>query len=221
MFGPQRLSIAIDRNNPPYAFEDGFGLAGASVTIVTRALAQRGVEADFVPVDGLAAQTIQLAAGRVDAAADITITERRASFFHFSDRYLIEELQLFGLKHGPAWPGWRAFHGTLGVKADSYAHEYLVRHVPGVPSLPVDSTGRLVELLLHGTVQMVLLSRASGAALVADLHDADLAAHGAPFGAAPLALAVLPERDDVLDIFNAGLAATGGAASYAALLGAA
>jgi ABC-type amino acid transport substrate-binding protein len=221
MFGSSSLRIAVDRGNAPYVVEDGFGLAGASVDVISTALVRRGVEVEFMPVDGLAAQMIALAAGRVDAAADITITERRRDFFSFSNRYLIEELQLFGLKHGPAWTGWRGFTGTVGVKADSYAHEYLVRQHAGVRSLPVGGTARLIELLRDGVVEMALLSRATGAALVAEAEEVELVAHGAPFGAAPLALATLPERAEVLDLFNAGLAESGGGASYAALLGAA
>ena len=221
MFAPSTVRIAVDRSNAPYVFEDGIAVAGASVAVIAAALAQRGVEAEFVPVDGLAAQMIALAAGRVDAAADITITERRRGFFSFSNRYLIEELQLFGLKHGPAWTGWRGFAGTIGVKADSYAHEYLIRQQPSVRALPVGGTERLIELLRDGAVELALLSRASGAALIANKDRAELAAHGAPFGAAPLALAALPERAEVLELFNAGLAASGSGISYATLLGAA
>lgn len=220
MFSPRRVTIAIDRNNPPYAQSDESGLHGASIAIVTDAFAARDVEVEFCPVEGLVAQTIRLAAGRVDAAADMTVTPRRNAFYRFSDRYLIEELQLFGLKHGPSWPGWRAFRGALGVKVDSYAHEFLLSQHPRVPSVPVDSSERLLALLRSGEVQAIVLSRAAGAVLLGSA-PAELTAHGSPFGAAPLALAALPDRGDVLDAFNVGLAATGGAASYADLIGAA
>jgi ABC-type amino acid transport substrate-binding protein len=218
MFSTRRVSVAIDRNNPPYALSDDNGLHGASIDIISDAFAARGIEVEFCPVEGLVAQTIRLAAGRVDAAADMTVTARRNAFYRFSDRYLIEELQLFGLKHGPAWPGWRTFRGTLGVKADSYAHEFLLSQHSGVPALPVDGSDRLLALLRAGEVQAIVLSRAAGAALLASAPD-ELTAHGAPFGAAPLALATLPDRGEVLEAFNAGLATTGGAASYAELIG--
>ena len=220
MFAPERVSIAVDRNNPPYALCDEGGLRGASIAVIARAFALRRIDVEFVPVDGLVAQTMRLAAGRVDAAADMTVTARRNAFYRFSDRYLIEELQLFGLKHGPPWPGWRAFRGVLGVKADSYAHEFLVSQHPRVPSLPVDSSEHLLDLLCRGAAQAIVLSRAAGAALLA-ASPVELTAHGAPFGAAPLALAALPDHADLLDAFNAGLAEAGGALSYADLFGAA
>jgi two-component system sensor histidine kinase EvgS len=215
------VMVAVDRENPPYAYAaDGDELRGASVELVRRVFAGQGIEVVFVPVEGLVKQTLQLVAGVVDAAADLTITERRSALFRFSDRYLLEELQVFGLKHGPPWPGWRTFHGMLGVKVDSYAHEYLVRAHPGVPLVPVGTTAQLLDLLKRGEAQAIVLSRATGEYL-ARRHGADeLVAHGQPFGLAPLALAALPENEDLVAAFNRGLAAIGGARSYADLLAA-
>jgi ABC-type amino acid transport substrate-binding protein len=161
-------------------------------------------------VDGVVAQAIHLSAGRADAAADFTITDRRLRWFRFSDHYHLEELQLYTLKHGPIWPGWGHFHGRLSVKADSYAHEYLVRHHHLVPVLPVDSTERLLEALHEGRVQGIVLSRTTGAALEDEERLDGIVASGPPFGPAPLALAALPERAEALEIFNAGLALVGG-----------
>jgi len=214
------ITIAVDRENPPYAYvADGDELRGASVELVRRAFASQRIEVVFVPVAGLVQQTLQLVAGSVDAAADLTITERRSALFRFSDRYLLEELQIFGLKHGPPWPGWRTFHGTLGVKVDSYAHEYLVRAHPGVPLAPVGTTEQLLDLLERGEVQAIVLSRATGVYLARARDVADLVPHGEPFALAPLALATLPESDALIEAFNRGLAAVGGARSYAELLG--
>jgi ABC-type amino acid transport substrate-binding protein len=204
------VTITVDRANPPYVVEQWGELSGATIDLVRDAFAARGVEVTFDPVDGVMAQAIHLSAGRADAAADFTVTERRLRWFRFSDRYHIEDLQVLTLKHGPIWPGWHHFHGTIGVKADSYAHEYLVRHFGQMPISPVDSTDRLVELLREGRVQGIVQSRITGAALLEDGEHADLVASGAPFGPAPLALAALPGREDVLECFNAGLAIVGG-----------
>jgi ABC-type amino acid transport substrate-binding protein len=206
---PTSVTITVDRANPPYVVEEWGELRGATVELVRDAFATQGVEVVFDPVDGVIAQAIHLSAGRADAAADFTVTERRLRWFRFSDRYHVEELQVFTLRRGPIWPGWHHFHGTLGVKADSYAHEYLVRHHQQVPLFPVDGTERLVEMLREGRVQGIVLSRITGAALLEEGGHADLVASGAPFGPAPLALAALSGGEDVLTCFNAGLALVG------------
>jgi ABC-type amino acid transport substrate-binding protein len=206
------VTVTIDRLNPPYVAEEWGELRGATVDLVRDAFRTQGVDVTFDPVDGVMAQEIRLTAGRADAAADFTITDRRLRWFRFSDRYHVEELQIFTLKHGPIWPGWHHFHGTLGVKTDSYAHEYLIRHHHLVPLLPVDTTERLFDVLDEGRVQGIVMSRITGVALLEDGSHPDVVASGAPFGPAPLALAALPEREEVLQLFNAGLAVVGGEA---------
>lgn len=203
------VTITVDRLNPPYVVEEWGELRGATVDLLRDAFRSQGVEVLFDPVDGVMAQEIHLTAGRADAAADFTITDRRMRWFKFSDRYHIEELQLFTLKHGPIWPGWQHFHGTLGVKTDSYAHEYLIRHHHQTPTFPVDTTDRLLDVLNEGRVQAIVLSRTTGAALLEGGDHRDLVASGAPFGPAPLALAAMPEQESVLEVFNAGLAVVG------------
>ena len=207
----ESITISVDRHNPPYVEEQWGELRGASVELVRDAFASQGVSVRFDPVDGVMAQAIHLAAGHADAAADITITQRRLRWFCFSDRYHVEDLQLYTRRHGPLWPGWQHFHGRLGVKADSYAHEFLVRHHHLVPLVPVDSTERLLEILREERVQGIVLSRITGATLHEEGAE-EIVASGAPFGPAPLALAALPERAAVLEIFNAGLAMVGGEA---------
>jgi ABC-type amino acid transport substrate-binding protein len=184
-------------------------LRGATVDLLRDAFATQGVDVTFDPVDGVIAQAIHLSAGRADAAADLTVTERRLRWFRFSHRYHVEDLQIFTRKHGPIWPGWAHFHGTLGVKADSYAQEWLIRHHRQVPLFPVDGTERLLEALAEGRVQGIVLSRITGRALLGDGAHDEVVASGAPFGPAPLALAALPERAAVLECFNAGLALVG------------
>lgn len=206
------VTIAVDRLNPPYVVEEWGELRGATVELVRDAFRSQGIDVTFDAVDGVMAQEIDLTVGRADAAADFTITERRLRWFRFSDRYHVEELQLFTLKHGPIWPGWHHFRGRLGVKTDSYAHEYLIRHHHLVPLFPVDTTDRLFEVLADGRVQGIVLSRITGAALLEGGSHPDVVASGAPFGPAPLALAALPERASVLETFNAGLAVVGGEA---------
>jgi ABC-type amino acid transport substrate-binding protein len=204
------VTITVDRNNPPYVTEEWGDLRGATIDLLRDAFRSQGVDVTFDPVDGVIAQEIHLTVGRADAAADFTITDRRLRWFKFSERYHIEELQLLTLKHGPIWPGWQHFHGTLGVKTDSYAHDYLIRHHHQTPLFPVDTTDRLFEVLAEGRVQAIVLSRITGAALLEDGSHPDVTASGAPFGPAPLALAALPEQESVLEIFNAGLAVVGG-----------
>jgi ABC-type amino acid transport substrate-binding protein len=206
---PRTVTITVDRRNPPYVEETGGELHGATVDLVRAAFATQGVEVTFDAVDGVIAQAIHLSAGRADAAADVSVTERRLRWFRFSQRYHVEELQIFTRKHGPIWTGWAHFHGTLGVKADSYAQEWLIRHHPQVPLFPVDGTERLFEALAEGRVRGIVLSRITGQALIAEGGHGDVMASGAPFGPAPLALAALPDRQSVLDCFNAGLAVVG------------
>lgn len=205
-----RVIVTVDRLNPPYVEEVGGELRGVTVDLVVRAFATQGVEVGFDPVDGPMAQAIHLSAGRADLAADLTVTERRLRWFRFSHHYNVEELQVYTLRRGPIWPGWAHFHGILGVKADSYAQEYVIRHHHQVPLFPVDTTERLIEILREGRVQGIVMSRVTGAALLAEGSYADIGASGAPFGPAPLALAALPDRADLLEPFNAGLALVGG-----------
>jgi ABC-type amino acid transport substrate-binding protein len=209
---PRRVIVTVDRRNPPYVEEEDGALRGATVDLLRRAFGTQGIEAEFDPVDGPMAQAIHLSVSRADAAADFTVTERRLRWFRFSHHYNIEELQLYTLRRGPIWPGWTHFHGVLGVKTDSYAHEYLIRHHHQVPLYPVDTTERLMETLREGRVQGVVMSRTTGTALLAEGQYPDIGPSAAPFGPAPLALAALPDRTDVLEWFNAGLALVGGEA---------
>jgi ABC-type amino acid transport substrate-binding protein len=204
------VTIAVDRLNPPYVTEEWGELRGATIDLVRDAFQTQGVDVLFDPVDGVMAQEIQLSVGRAEAAADFTITERRMRWYMFSERYHVEELQLLTMKHGPIWPGWQHFNGTVGVKSDSYAQEYLIRHHHQVRLLPVDSTDRLFEVLTEGRVEAIVLSRLTGAAFLEAGTQPEVVISGAPFGPAPLALAALPEQQSVLEIFNAGLAVVGG-----------
>ena len=208
----ERVTVTVDRLNPPYVAEEWGELRGATIDLLRRAFATQGIDVTFDPVDGPMAQAIHLSAGRADAAAHFTITARRLRWFRFSRHYHVEELQLYTLRSGPSSPGWNHFHGTLSVKTDSYAHEYLIRHHHAVPLFPVDTTERLIEVLREGRVQGVVMSRVTGAALLDAGVEPDLGASGAPFGPAPLALAALTDREDVLERFNAGLAVVGGEA---------
>jgi ABC-type amino acid transport substrate-binding protein len=204
-----RVVVTVDRLNPPYVRETWGELSGVTVELLRAAFASQGTDVDFDPVDGPMAQALHLSAGRADVAADFTITERRSRWFRFSHRYFLEELQVFTLRSGPLWPGWGHFHGLLGVKTDSYAHEYLIRHFNTVRLFPVDTTERLLAVLREDRVQGVVMSRITGQALLDEDGAGDIVASGAPFGPAPLALAALPEREDVLERFNAGLARVG------------
>lgn len=200
------LNIAVDHLNPPFSEADDFGARGFTIDLINAALAEIGMTAHYRPADGPVAQLIWLAAGRVDAAADITVTERRRAWFAFSAHYHVEELMIFGLRHGPIWPGFRHFSGRLAVKANSYVHEYLIRHHPRIPLVTVDSTETEMEELRTGRVQGFAATRETGLALITDGHASDVIPMGAPFGPAPLALAAL--RDDargVVAAFDEGL----------------
>jgi ABC-type amino acid transport substrate-binding protein len=210
--GITAVTVTVDRHNPPYVAEEWGELRGATIDLVQDAFRTQGVEVSFDPVDGVMAQEIHLTAGRADLAADITITERRRRWFRFSHHYHVEELQILTNRHGPIWPGWHHFHGRLAVKTDSYAHEYLIRHHHLVPLLPVDTTERLIEVLRENRAQGAVLSRITAVALLDATGEKEIVVSGAPFGPAPLALAAMPEREDLLDIFNRGLAIVGGEA---------
>lgn len=202
------LTIAIDRLNPPFSFVRDGEPAGYSVDLIRAALTRAGIEAAFVPADGPMTQMIWLTTGRADAAADITVTERRRAWFAFSDHYHVEELMIFGLRNGPIWSGFRHFTGRLAVKVNSYVHEYLIRHHPLVPLVTVESTEDELEELLAGRVQGFAATRETGLALIAGDRAPGLIAEGIPFGPAPLALAARPDDDErVLAPFNSGLAA--------------
>jgi ABC-type amino acid transport substrate-binding protein len=218
---PYRVVVCVDRLNPPYVSEELGELRGVTIDLVRRVFDTQQIEVDFYPVDGPMAQAVYLAAGRADAAADMTVTERRLSWFRFSRPYVVEELQVFMLRHGPLWAGLSRTTGPLGVKADSYAQEYLLRHYHDVRSIPMDSTERMLQALREERVLGLVMSRLTGAALLASGDCPDVEARGAPFGPAPLALATLPENEEILERFNAGLEAVGGGPGYAALLRAA
>jgi ABC-type amino acid transport substrate-binding protein len=200
--------VVVDHLNPPFVQADGWDVTGFSVDVIRRALAHAGREVEFRPVDGPMAQVLWLAAGRVDAAADITVTERRRAWFDFSTYYHVEELMVFGLRGGPLWPGFRHFGGRLAVKVNSYVQEYLIRHHPHIPLVTVDSTEAMLAELRAGRVQGFAATRETGLALIAEGKAPDVVPEGAPFGPAPLALAT-PRGDpaDVLPAFNAGLEA--------------
>jgi ABC-type amino acid transport substrate-binding protein len=213
------VTIAIDHLNPPFSLLDEWGdPRGFSVDVVRAAFASVRVEVEFRPVDGPMAQVMWVAAGRVDAAADITVTERRKAWFAFSNHYHVEELMIFGRRDGPIWPGFRHFHGRLAVKVNSYVQEFLIRHHPNIPMIAVESTEEQLEELRAGRVDGIAATRETGLALIASGRADDLIAEGTPFGPAPLALAGMPERsDELLSRFNTGLEAVQHAGRLAAL----
>ncbi len=201
------IRIAVDRFNPPFSRLNSFQDAeGFSIDVIRGAYASQNVVVNFVPVDGPMAQLLWLAAGRVDAAADMTVTERRRAWFGFSQWYHMEELMIFGLRDGPLWPGFRAFHGRLAAKANSYVLEYLIRRHPHIPLVIVDSTEAELEALRDGRVSHIAATRETGNALIQAEGVEDLVAEGTPFGPAPLALAILTTSDQAtVEIFDRGL----------------
>jgi ABC-type amino acid transport substrate-binding protein len=203
----QSVTVALDHRNPPFSQLDLTGdPTGFSVDVIRAAFAEVGIEVDFRPVDGPMSQVMWLAAGRVDAAADITVTERRRAWFAFSAHYHIEELMIFGLRDGPIWPGFRHFTGKLAVKVNSYVQEFLVRHHPRIPLVAVDTTEALLEALRANGAQAFAATRETGLALITEGATPGLIAEGAPFGPAPIALATLPDAADrIIAPFNTGL----------------
>ncbi|MBI2760614.1 MAG: transporter substrate-binding domain-containing protein [Chloroflexi bacterium] len=202
-----RVTVALDHRHPPFSQLDIAGdLRGFSVDVIRAAFTEVGIKVDVRPVDGPMAQVMWLAAGRVDAAADITVTERRRAWFAFSAHYHVEELMVFGLRGGPIWPGFRHFAGKLAVKVNSYVQEFLVRHHPRIPLVAVDTTEALLDALQSGRAQAFAATRETGLALITEGDTPGLIAEGAPFGPAPIALATLPaDADRIIAPFNAGL----------------
>jgi ABC-type amino acid transport substrate-binding protein len=203
----REVTIAIDRSNPPYSFEKDGELRGSTIALVTQAFAGEAIQPQFTAVDGPLAQTVAVAAGRAEMAADVSVTPRRAQWYRFSNHYGTEELQVFTMRDGPLWPGVRYFHGILGLKSDSYAQEYLIRHHRTVPLVLAETTEQVIELLRRGRAQAIVLARAAGEAFLAQSEETDVLARGAPFGATLLALSALPEHQELLDRFNQGLKA--------------
>ncbi|MFN8558516.1 MAG: transporter substrate-binding domain-containing protein [Dehalococcoidia bacterium] len=200
------IVVAVDHLNPPFVQARDEAVEGFTVDVVRAAYERVGWEVEFRPVDGPVSQLIFLAAGSVDAAADITVTERRRAWFAFSHHYHVEELMVFGLRGGALWPGFRHFTGRLAVKANSYVQEYLIRHYPRLPLTTVGSTEEELDAVRAGQARAFAATRETGLALIAGGEAADLAPEGAPFGPAPLALAALQDNEDrVITPFNAGL----------------
>lgn len=201
------VTVAVDHCNPPFSRTDLAGEPrGFSIDLIRLALGHTGVNVEFRPVEGPVSQMLWLAAGRVDAAGDITVTERRKRWFAFSQWYHMEELMLFGLRDGPLWPGFRAFRGRLAVKVNSYVQEYLIRHHPSTQLLIVDSTEAELAALREGRASHIAVTRETGLALIAEEQAGELIAEGTPFGPAPLALATLGDSDTaVIERFDRGL----------------
>jgi putative S-methylcysteine transport system substrate-binding protein len=185
------LRIAFDKLNPPFSTVNDEHADGFSVSLVRAALAHAGIEVDVLGMDGPMAQIMWLAAGRVDAAADITVTERRRAWFAFSSFYHVEELMVFGRKGGALWPGFRHFQGLVAVKSNSYVQEYLIRHFPTVRLREVHSTEGELTALLDGHADVFAATRETGLALIDAGEAPELLAEGTPFGPAPIALASL------------------------------
>jgi ABC-type amino acid transport substrate-binding protein len=203
------VTIAVDRSNPPYSFEDGGEVRGSTITLVTQAFAGEAIQPRFAAVDGPMAQTVAVAAGRAEMAADVSVTARRAQWYRFSDHYGSEELQVFTMRDGPLWPGMRHFHGLLGLKSDSYAQEYLIRHHRTVPLVLAGTTEQVIEMLRRGRVQAIVLARTAGEAFIEQSGEMSVLARGAPFGATLLALSALPDHQELLTRFNRGLKTLG------------
>ncbi len=198
--------ISFDHLNPPFAYMGEDQARGFSIELIRAAYAHERIDVTFAPADGPVTQLIRLAAGRADGAADITVTQRRRAWFAFSAHYHVEQLMIFGLRHGPVWPGFRHFSGKLAVKANSYVHEYLIRHHPRIPLITVESTEAEIEEVRSGRAGGFAATRETGMALIAAGQAPDVIAEGTPFGPAPLALAAMQDDDQrVIAPFNAGL----------------
>jgi ABC-type amino acid transport substrate-binding protein len=203
-----RVTVTTDRHNPPYSDDAGGELRGTTIDLVQRAFATQSAEVVFDPVDGPMAQAVHLAAGRADAA-DFSITERRRQWYHFSYHYGSEALQVFTLRDGSLWPGLDHFHGVLGAKTDSYAQEFLIRERWATPLFLADTIEQLLEALQQKRVPAVVLPQPTVTALMEADTSLDIVPRGPAFAPTLLALAALPEQQEILDCFNAGLAAIG------------
>jgi ABC-type amino acid transport substrate-binding protein len=218
---PDRLRIAIDRENPPFTTLNELTgePEGFSVALCRACLADAGEDSDFVAADGPMTQSIWLAAGRVDAVLDMTASQRRAQWFDFSSAYYVDELAAFALLDGPLWPGLERVTTPLAVKSNSYAEEWLRRHHPRSRLLPVDDAEQLLAVVEAGRATAFISSTATGRDLIAR-HGADrFRATGPSFAPAGLTLAV-PHGEQValLRHFNRGLAELRADGRYDALL---
>ena len=218
---PELLRIAIDRENPPFTAVDELSgePEGFSVALCRACLADAGVEPDFVAADGPMTQSIWLAAGRVDAVLDMTASQRRAQWFDFSNAYYVDELAAFALLDGPLWPGLERVSAPLAVKSNSYAEEWLRRHYPRLPLLPVDDAERLLAVVAGGRATAFVTSAATGRELIARHGPDRFRAAGPPFAPAGLTLAVARgEQTALLRSINRGLAELRADGRYDALL---
>ena len=200
--------IAVDHNNPPYVLQLGDGeVGGFTVELLRAAFAAAGAAVTLHRLDGPFAQLVMLSAGRVDAAADITISHRRERWFRFSNHYYVEELQMFGQVGGPLWSGFHQPAHKIAVKANSYGQEFLIRRHARQPVVAVDTTEAQVEVVRSGRADLFVAGRETGLALISVGEAAGFRPAGAPFGPAALALAALKDvSGEVLDVFDRGVA---------------
>jgi len=133
--------------------------AGFSVELCRLCLSEASEEVEFVAADGPLTQSIWLATGRVDAVLDMTSSVRRTQWFDFSAAYYVDELAAFAPRDGPLWPGLERMRGAIAVKSNSYAEEWLRRHLPRLrqaarPQLDLEA-GRQLDVLQGGVDLLV------------------------------------------------------------------
>lgn len=202
------VSLAVDSDNPPFAFEVDGELDGFSVELCRLICERAGIEVRYHRVNGPAAPPVLLAAGVARAALDIAMSERRRRWFSFSQGYLLDRLAVFLPRSGPLWAGLDQVHGALAVRANSFEEEFLRAHHRTLRLAPVDSGGALLAAVRGRRAGGFVISEAAGLALIARDGGEDFREAGHSFGLCRLALASLAGQEQpFLDAFDAGLAA--------------
>jgi ABC-type amino acid transport substrate-binding protein len=199
--------IAVDGENPPFTLRDELGeQRGFSIELCCLCLDQEG-DLRFEVADGPMTQSIWLTTGRVDAILDMTASFRRERWYDFSQGYFVDELAVFERRDGPLWAGLDRVRGSLAVKSNSYAEEWLRRRHSGLQLRPVNEAVQLGDAVESGRAVGFVTSAATGQALNRDLFGDRFRQAGPSFAPAALTLAVAhAESSSLLRHFNRGLA---------------
>ncbi len=106
----EKITLAGDKNYPPYEFVDKDGqYVGFNVDIMKALSIEMGKEINIIPMDWMKAHK-DLIDGNIDGIQGMSFNEERKRIYNFSDEYLNDSLVIFTLKEN------REIHNISSLK---------------------------------------------------------------------------------------------------------
>lgn len=201
------LRIAGDNNYPPYEYIDSNGnYKGFNLDIMRAIAIELGLDIELVPTSWENAIST-LVNGQVDAIQGMTISPERDVLFDFSDEIVLNSQSIFVLTDTSYISDLGDLKGKkVSVQDDDITSE-LLKSYPAIEVIERVNQYESLKLLLDGEVDAFIGNRLTGIYNVQRYNLTEsIKIVGEPISTTPYSVAVRNGNEDLIKLFNKGLA---------------